>query len=120
MLVVVIGDSTAPPSEGTNIALEQLHATRKPTVDEGLDALRELPFRLVLLDLSLPHASLSESITKDAQHGMGFAVNRVREPRRKRHKRVLNGYKSDCLIGIVSYAMAGEGLIVDRGQVGGR
>lgn len=104
MLVVVIGGSTALPSESTNIGLEQLQATRKPT----LSASHFRTYRRV---------SQSQKMLSMVR---GLPVIEFREPRRKRHERVLSGYRFDFLIGILQYAMEGERLIVDRRQVGGR
>jgi DNA-binding NtrC family response regulator len=61
VLVIGGGDALAGAKNGL---LEQLRITRKASLADGVDALRESVFQLVLLDLSLPDISAGDSVTK--------------------------------------------------------
>jgi DNA-binding NtrC family response regulator len=61
VLVIGGGDALAGAKNGL---LGQLRITRKASLADGVDALRESVFQLVLLDLSLPDTSAGESVTK--------------------------------------------------------
>ena len=123
MRVLVIGGK-APPSESATIGLEQLRATRKPTLAEGLDALQESPFQLVLLDLSLLDTSASESVTRILRMASDLPViafgndsetsKAVEVLSGGTQERALSGCQSDSLIRTIQYAMERKQLIVDR------
>jgi DNA-binding NarL/FixJ family response regulator len=63
MRVLVIGGGDALVG-AKNGLLEQLRITRRASLAEGVDTLRESAFQLVLLDLSLVDTSAGESVTK--------------------------------------------------------
>jgi DNA-binding response OmpR family regulator len=104
--------------------LEQLHVTWTPTLAEGLDVLHESPFQLVLLDLSLPDTSTSESVTKILRLAQdlpvigfvndGETAKAVEALRRGAQDNVWNGCQCDSLIRTIEYAIERKQLIVDR------
>ena len=131
MRVLVIGgsDALAIPESATTGILEQLRITRKPSLAEGLDALQESLFQLVLLDLSLPDTSASESVAKILRMARdlpviaflndGETANDVEALCRGTQDRVVSGCESDRLIRTIRYAIERKQLIVDR-EVGRR
>jgi DNA-binding NtrC family response regulator len=128
VLVISGGDALAPESAKTGL-LEQLRITRKPSLAEGLDALQESLFQLVLLDLSLPDTSASESVAKILRMATdlpviaflndGETANDVEALCRGTQDRVVSGCQSDRLIRTIRYAIERKQLIVDR-EVGRR
>jgi len=131
MRVLVIGgaDALAIPESAKTGLLEQLRITRKPSLAEGLDALQESLFQLVLLDLSLPDTSASESVAKILRMATdlpviaflndGETANGVEALCRGTQDRVVSGCQSDRLIRTIRYAIERKQLIVDR-EVGRR
>jgi DNA-binding NtrC family response regulator len=124
--VLVIGGAEAVPIRESvkTTLLEQLRVTRMPTLAKGLDALQESPFQLVLLDLSLPDISTSESVTKILRIEQYLPVvtfvneretaRSVEALRSGARDNVLNGWQPDALIRTIQYAMERSQLIVDR------
>jgi DNA-binding NtrC family response regulator len=124
--VLVIGGAEAVPLRESvkTTLLERLRVTRMPTLAEGLDALQESPFQLVLLDLSLPGISGGESVTKILRMEQDLpVVTFVNERETARsvealhcgaRDNVLNGWQPDSLIRTIQYAMERRQLIVDR------
>jgi DNA-binding NtrC family response regulator len=126
MRVLVIGgsDALAIPESATTGILEQLRITRKPSLAEGLDALQESLFQLVLLDLSLPDTSASESVAKILRMARDLPVIAfLNDGETAKDVEVLCGGKqdyvvsecqSDRLIRTIRYAIERKQLIVDR------
>jgi DNA-binding NtrC family response regulator len=54
--------------------VEKVGITRKATFSEGLEALQKLSFDAILLSLSLPEVSLTESVTKTLRMAKGAPV----------------------------------------------
>ena len=126
MRVLVIGgsDALAMPESATTGILEQICITRKPSLAEGLDALQESLFQLVLLDLSLPDTSASESVAKILRMARDLPVIAfLNDGETAKDVEVLCGGKqdyvvsesqSDRLIRTIRYAIKRKQLIVDR------
>ena len=122
--VLMIDGCKAPPSEGATIGSEQLRVTRKPTLADGLAALQESPFQLVLLDLSLLDDSASESVTKILKMAAELPV--IAFASDSETARAVQGFhggtqqpalsecQSDSLIRTIQYAMERKEFIVDR------
>ena len=124
-ILVIGGGEVLPMRESAKTELlEQLCITRKPTLAEGLDALQESRFQLVLLDLSLPDTSASESVTKILRMAQDLPViaflsdGEIAKPvevlRGGAQDCVLNGCQSDSLIRTIQYAVERKQLIVER------
>jgi DNA-binding NarL/FixJ family response regulator len=124
--VLVIGGGEAlPMRESTKPGLlEQIQVTQKPTLTEGLDAAQESPFQLVLLDLSLPDTSASESVTKILRMAQDFPViafvndgetaKAVEALCAGAQGFLLIGCNFDSLSRTIQYAMERKQLTVDR------
>jgi DNA-binding NarL/FixJ family response regulator len=103
---------------------ERFHVTRKATLSEGLQALHKLRFDLVLLSLSLPDASTSESVTRVVQMALGSPVIVLADEvetstlsetlRLGAQDYVLKGCHCDCLSRAVQYAIERKLLTAER------
>ena len=123
VLVIGGGDALAIPESAKAEVLEQLHITRKPSLAEGLDALQESPFQLVLLDLSLSDTSASEAVTKILRMARDFPViaflndgetGKDVEALCGGQDRIVSRCQSDSLIRTIRYAIERKQHIVDR------
>jgi DNA-binding NtrC family response regulator len=124
VLVIGGGDALAIPESAKTEVPEELHITRKPSLAEGLDALQESPFQLVLLDLSLADTSASEAVTKILRMARDFPLiaflndgetaKNVEALCGGAQDRVLSGCQSDSLIRTIRYAIERKQLIVGR------
>jgi DNA-binding response OmpR family regulator len=124
VLVIGGGDALAIPDRAKAGFLEQISITRKPSLAEGLDALQESLFQLVLLDLSLPDTSASESVAKILRMATdlpvvaflndGKVAKDVEALGGGTQDRVVSGCQSERLIRTIRYAMERKQLTVDR------
>jgi DNA-binding response OmpR family regulator len=128
-LRVLLIDAGKAPSmpRGTNDGRgEQFHFTHKPTLFEGLHVLRELRFDLVLLALSLPDASASESVTKVRKESGDLPlIALVSEDDATKAAQALRlgiddyfvkGCGSDSLVHTMLHALERKRLLADKGQ----
>jgi DNA-binding NtrC family response regulator len=124
--VLLIDSEDAPqllPSANTAKG-EQFLVTRKPTLLQGLDALQQSTFDVVLLSLSLSHSAAAESITRTIEMARGSAVIAlVNEGERTKavgalglgaYGYVFKGCRCDCLIQTIRHAMERKQLIAGR------
>jgi DNA-binding NarL/FixJ family response regulator len=126
--VLLIDEGEAPPilqavSTGRS---EQFRITRRPTLSEGLHAMQNTRFDLVLLNLSLPDASTGESVTKTlkaardvpviALVNKGETTKAAEALRLGIHDYVLQGCHCDALIQAMRHAIERRQLIADREQ----
>jgi DNA-binding NtrC family response regulator len=57
-----------------NTGLEEFRVTQRPTLSEGLEAMQNLRFDVILLSLSLHGTSLTESVTQTLRRAKGVPV----------------------------------------------
>jgi signal transduction histidine kinase len=123
ILVIGGGDALAIPESAKTGLREQLRITRKPSLADGLDALQESLFQLVLLDLSLLDTSASESVAKILRMATDLPVIAFLndgetaedvEALCGTRDRFASGCQSDRLIRTIRYAIERKQLIVDR------
>ena len=127
-VLLIDATETVPmlPSVDTGRA-EEFCVTRRATLSEGLDALRQYPqFDLILLNLSLPDASAPESVTKALKIARGLpAIALVNEGETSKAAEalrlgaqdyVLKGCHCDSLIQTVQYAIERKRLLAESEQ----
>jgi DNA-binding NarL/FixJ family response regulator len=123
--VLLIEGDRALPARGQMGAndLERFCITRKPTLADGLTALQEHNCQLVLLDLSLPDASSSESVVKTINAARDLPVivltdeheiEKVAEAMSLGAKDyVLRGCEPDSLVKTMRFALERKQLCAD-------
>jgi DNA-binding response OmpR family regulator len=104
--------------------LEQFRVTRASTLDEGLHALQLCQFQLILLNLSLPDASVSESIRKilkKARHLPVIGLVNESEPSKAAEALrlglddyVVKGCRCDSLIQTMRHVIERKQLMAER------
>jgi DNA-binding NtrC family response regulator len=127
--VLLIDDNEALPIRESMMAghLEQFRITRKATLSQGLDALQGSCFQLILLDLSLPDASVAESVTKAVKMAPdlplialideGETAKVAEAIRLGAQDYVLKGCRCDSLDRAMHFAMERKRLVAEREDV---
>ena len=124
--VLLIDAAKAPVvRRGTNLGrLERFHFTKKPTLSEGLQALQESRFDLVLLALSLPDGDASESVTKTLEEAGGLplivvvsegeSIKAAEALRLGSDDYFVKGCRGDALIHTMLHAIERKRLVADK------
>jgi two-component system, sensor histidine kinase and response regulator len=127
--VLLIDAGEAPPMHPcvSGGRREQYRFTRKATLSAGLEALRESSFHLVLVNLSLPDASASESVAKTQQVAQEVPVialvnegetgKVVEAMQTGTIDFVLKGCRCDCLMRTMQHAIERKQLLAEKEDI---
>jgi DNA-binding NtrC family response regulator len=106
--------------------VERFRMTQKQTLSQGLEALRKSSFDVVLLSLSLPDASMPESVTKTLKMAHELPVVALVDEgktskaadalRLGMHDYVFKGCRCDSLTRTIRHAVERKKLIAERDE----
>ena len=123
---VLLIDGGKALSISESVKTSNFKITRKPTLSEGLEALRGSGFQLILLDLALPDASVAESVTQTigtapdspliALANEGEKEKLAEAMRLGAKDFVLNGCRCDSLIRTMRFVLDRKKLVADWGD----